>query len=46
LTAKQFAVDLGNLLELILQLVIVFDPVADLRHFLFRDDPAGGAPSP
>jgi hypothetical protein len=46
LTAKQFAVDLRDLLEAIFHLVIVLEPLADLGHLLFGDDSAGGAPAP
>src|SRR6266568_3250586 len=43
LTPQQFAVDLGNLFEMILHLVVVLDPAADFRHLLLGDDAACGA---
>src|SRR5580658_2642246 len=43
LAPQQFAVDLGNLFQMILHLVVVLDPAADFRQFLLGDDAAGGA---
>src|SRR5947207_15993972 len=42
LTPQQFAIDLGNLFELILHLVVVLDPAADFRRFLLGNDAACG----
>src|SRR5665213_3102355 len=39
----QCPVDVGELLQLILQLVVVLDPAADFVHFLLGNDAAGGA---
>src|SRR3989442_7450404 len=41
-TPQQFAIDFGNLFELIFHLVVVLDPAADFRHFLLGDDAACG----
>ncbi len=43
LAPQQFAVDVGDLLQLLFQLVVVFDPAADFIHFFLRDDAARGA---
>src|SRR5256885_317274 len=42
LTPQQFAIDFGNLFELILHLVVVLDPAPDFRHFLLGDDATCG----
>src|SRR5882762_10715738 len=46
LASQQFAVDVGNLFEVILQLVVVVDPTSHLGHLLFRYDSAGSAAWP
>jgi len=40
---QQLAIYVGDLLQLILQLVVVFDPATDFIHFLLGDDAAGRA---
>src|SRR5437016_12051154 len=42
LTPQQFAIDLGNLFEVILHLVVVLDPAADFRRSLLGNDAACG----
>src|SRR5213594_4112163 len=46
LAPQQFAVDVGNLFEVILQLIVVVDPTSNFGHFLFRHDSAGRAAWP
>jgi len=46
LAPQQFPVDLGYLFEVILHLVVVLDPAADLPHFLGGNDPTGRSPRP
>src|SRR5437660_8771861 len=43
LAPQQLAVNLGNLFDVVLQLVVVLNPASDLSHPLLRDDSAGGA---
>src|SRR5260370_40774052 len=40
---QQFAINLGYLFDVILQLVVVLDPATDFRHFLHGNDSAGRA---
>src|ERR1700756_5193158 len=42
---QQLAVDLGDLFDVVLQLVVVLDPVADFSHLLLGNDAAGRPPS-
>ena len=46
LTPQQFAVDLGDLFQVVLQLVVVLDPTADFSHLLLGNDSTGGASAP
>jgi hypothetical protein len=46
LAPQQFAVDVGNLFEVILQLMVVVDPSPNLVHFLLRHGSTGGAAWP
>src|SRR5580704_1129147 len=43
LAPQQLAVDLGDLFDVVFQLVVVLDPASDFRHFLLWNDSAGGA---
>src|SRR5712691_2399193 len=42
----QLAIDLGDLLQVVFQLVVVFNPSANLGELLLADDTAGGAAAP
>src|ERR1700688_2009285 len=46
LAPQQFAVDVGNLFEVILQLMVVVDPSPNLGHFLLRHGSTGSAAWP
>jgi hypothetical protein len=46
LASQKFAVDVGNLFEVILHLMVVVDPTSHLGHLLFRHDSTAGATWP
>jgi hypothetical protein len=46
LPSQQLAVDLRDSFQVIFDLVVVFDPLADLFHFLVGNDSTGRAPAP
>jgi hypothetical protein len=46
LASQQFAVDVGNLFEVILHFMVVVDPASYFGHLLFRHDSAGSAAWP